>query len=255
MPWNTTNTVVIDKVKEMGAVPALDSVLRDGDWMWVLRSWSFDYAEGGDEVPYRAANFLADLVNLHELSQLYPTYVAVGAGMQLAFSDDLVQRTDNAADGLSAEPEQTVRDDLYAEAYAMLAPYADTFTVDVTEVQTHGSVGVSQPVAQALTRDRIDRSVVDAYNDSILKNLDKGEYCSYEQSGDIVFLEPAGLDAVAPGYRAWIADADGHSQGHVQMVSKGRALDPGEIRVTGTRDRDAFKTAIRPVTRKKMTFA
>ena len=255
MTWNTTNTVAIDKVKQMGPVPALDAVLRDGDWVWILRSWAYDYGEGGDDMPYRATNFLTELVNLREMSELNPTYIAVGSDMEVGFSSELVAEADQQAEGFGPRPEQELRDELYAEAYTRLKAYYDVFAADIAEAQTRDGAAVSAPVRQTLTHDRIDRAVVDGYNDSILKGLEKGAYCAYEQSLDVVFLKPVGLESIAPGYRAWIADAESYSQGFVQMVSKGRGLDPGEIKVTGSRDPDEFKTAIRRVTKKKVTFA
>jgi hypothetical protein len=252
MGWDT-NEVVTNALAQLGAPPqTLDELVKSSDWNWFLRTWAQDQ---GDNTVHAGSNFLSELWNNMDWQYLEQMYVQDGATMRFeALSPELAERVHNLANDMAwDDSDERLRQEAYDFTYALVDQWTSTFLADIQELQSAGET-VSGLQAPGLTRDRIDRAVVDNYNDQVLKGMDKGDWTTFEQSGDIVFLEPAAFDSFAPGYRAWITSQDDYRTGNLGMVQKGRGLDPGELKVVGTRDTDDFKRALRAVTKKKLTF-
>jgi hypothetical protein len=106
-------------------------------------------------------------------------------------------------------------------------------------------------VEPELTMDSIVTDQVMQTNDYWLKNLKKGESIDFVQVGRDVLLG----DRHDARYYPLLNRQPEHCKGTLTMVEKGGAFGPGEIRVTGTNNKDDFTWAISSITKKKITFA
>ena len=115
------------------------------------------------------------------------------------------------------------------------------------------AIEVSEPQAVEFTRDMIDQTVVDNYNEQALKDMDEGSDSTFYQLGDLVVILGYGATEAQP-YVKWLREQDGLARGNITMTKKGAMFDPGTITVEGGGDRSAIETAIRRISKKKVKF-
>ena len=94
---------------------------------------------------------------------------------------------------------------------------------------------VSQPIAVAMTRDRVDRAVVDSWNERALKDLGEGVGTVFYEIGDLVII-----DAQRPDRQPFLVWAKQQPEinpaAKITISKNGGAFDPGKIKAAGVQD-------------------
>jgi hypothetical protein len=109
------------------------------------------------------------------------------------------------------------------------------------------------PKERKLTRDQLDMSVVDNWNERILKDLAEGTSKGFYQLGDLVIVD-LGDPAAGQPYINWIKVQDGVAKGEVTMTAKGGAFSAGTLTASGGGDKGAFEGAIGRISKKKVKY-
>jgi hypothetical protein len=109
------------------------------------------------------------------------------------------------------------------------------------------------PKEAKLTRDKIDMTVVDNWNQRILKDLTEGGSKDFFQLGDLVIVDLGDPGAGQP-YVPWIQAQDGVEKGRITMTAKGGAFSAGTVTASGGGDQSLLTTAIKRISNKKVEF-
>jgi hypothetical protein len=113
---------------------------------------------------------------------------------------------------------------------------------------------VSEPTVVDMTVDRVERSVVEKFNDQALKTLREGTTTPFYEIGDLVIID-AKLPPKAQPYLEWAQQQkEINPAATVTMIKKGGAFDPGKIKVVGVQNTASFEAAIKRVSKKKIEY-
>jgi hypothetical protein len=105
-----------------------------------------------------------------------------------------------------------------------------------------------------MTKDRVDRAVVDKWNEEALKNLAQGSSTALYEIDDLVIIDGKLAPGVQP-YVTWAQQQDEvDPNASVTMTKKGGAFDPGKITAVGVQDTANFEAAIKRISKKKVEF-
>lgn len=165
----------------------------------------------------------------------------VSAELREQFNNYLDVHDEAAKEGTEPDlgyDDQWLRDQLYAECLAYLEPHYQYFVADVEEV-----AAMADDAA-------FDYDTMDAVNETVLKAAQEGKVLSFLQFDHVVLIQP---DRHSHGFNAY-ASALGASEGKITIQSRGGTLSHGTILVEGPYDEDAFKGAVRRVSKKSVKF-
>jgi hypothetical protein len=123
------------------------------------------------------------------------------------------------------------------------------------DAEDDGPHEISAPAATKMTRDQIDRSTVDGWNQSARKELSEGDGTPVYELDDLVVIEHPALPTMDQALVGWIRAEDGvHTTGLVTMTAKDGAFSAGTFTVDSLQNQGAVKTAIARVSKKKVVF-
>jgi len=112
---------------------------------------------------------------------------------------------------------------------------------------------ISGPTQGKFTRDMIDMTIVDNFNQAALKDLKEGFSTNFWQMDDVVIID-AGMGVDQP-YVKWLREQPSTTKGStVTMTAKAGAFSSGTVTVTGSSDQAKFKAAVARVSKKKVVF-
>jgi hypothetical protein len=113
---------------------------------------------------------------------------------------------------------------------------------------------VSAPTEVEISRDRIDRALVDKWNEQTLKSLSEGSSTAFYQIDDLLIIDAAAPVGAQP-YLEWAKQQGGmNPDATITIVKKGGAFDPGRIKAVGVKDRLSFEAAIKRISKKKVDY-
>lgn len=119
--------------------------------------------------------------------------------------------------------------------------------------EAEAQIDVSAPRKVEMSPDKVDRSVVDNWNEEALKSLGQGESTHFYEIGDLIIID-AKKPEVQP-YIGWATNRDEVDlEAAIFMVKKGGAFDPGSISARGVQNRGNFAAAIKRVSKKKILY-
>ncbi len=114
---------------------------------------------------------------------------------------------------------------------------------------------VGRPMKNRLDDDskRVDRGVVDEWNERTLKDTAEGTALDLYEIDDVFIVDAGKADGIQP-FLNWAKDQTGGRTGTVTITKKGGAF-PGKIRATGVTNQAAFTAAVSRVSKKDVSFA
>jgi hypothetical protein len=133
--------------------------------------------------------------------------------------------------------------------------FADTEpAVDALISVPDDELTVSKPTVIEMTADRVERSVVEKFNEQALKTLSEGTTTAFYEIGDLIIID-AKLPPKAQPYLEWAEQQKEINPGAtITMIKKGGAFDQGKIKAVGVRNTVWFEAAIKRVSKKKIEY-
>jgi hypothetical protein len=126
----------------------------------------------------------------------------------------------------------------------------DESTTGPTEQQ----VTVSAPKAVDMTKDRVDRAIVDNWNEEALKSLAQGSSTAFYEIDDLVIIDAKKAPGAQP-YLTWARQQNEvDPNATITMTKKGGAFAPGKIIASGVQDTATFEAAIKRISKKKVEY-
>jgi hypothetical protein len=146
-------------------------------------------------------------------------------------------------------------DRLRNTVYRVEACFADTEpAVDALVNLSDDELTISKPTVVDMTADRVERSVVETFNEQALKTLGEGTTTPFYEIGDLVIID-AKLPPKAQPYLEWAQQQkEINPVAAITMLKKGGAFDPGKIKAVGVNNTASFEAAIKRVSKKKIEY-
>lgn len=252
MSWELQDDEVRKTITEGVAPPSrAEDLLENDSWAGIFSMWATDLGfKHGDYTASRIYEFWRDYRYGTDFATMREKYLAPGNPYGIEWPQNVLDRFERVDAGME-DPAGALAE-MRNAAIEKLEPYLSAFGDDIHAIQ---STAASEPTGIELTRDRIDQSLVDSINQDALKNAPAAEgldsFVEFWMRGDLLLIGEnhpgAYLDFVK----------NGGVRGRLYMNSKGGAFSRGEILVQGisSSEYDAFKTAIRRFSQKKVTLA
>jgi hypothetical protein len=139
--------------------------------------------------------------------------------------------------------------------YRVETPFPETDrAVQALVSLTDDELTISKPAVVEMTPDRVERSVVEKFNEQALKTLSEGTTTAFYEIGDLIIID-AKLPPKAQPYLEWAQHRDEIDPGAtITMIKKGGAFDQGKIKAAGVQNPAAFEAAIKRVSKKKVEY-
>lgn len=261
MAWSVDNSTDLDMIVKAGPPPNDGDVLiSDSTWSNILMMWAKYKKTVGDQQPLSLVQLDSCLVTDLALADYYASFFADSPEFPIDLPLGLKIKAKQVLEQSSDTSEADFKQQLRTEVLNQLWGYLGEFISDVKATQEEaasedddsdsgGSGTVSTGVTQMALSD-IDMAKVEELNQSAVKALNVGESLRFVQAGDVVLL---GMNHNQAYYPLLRQEAE-CCEGTLKMVEKGGAFSPGKLAVSGSSDTEAFKSAVRDFSKKKITF-
>lgn len=257
-PW------MIDLIKVSPLPSTLEACQRDEQWWKIFKfiakeNYCSENVEFLDQVnEYKRAG------NLTMAGEIYNRYIKSGAEKEVNLPSHVqrpLEEIFGEGDGVLAGPDtfdaayDEIRKLFERDTYATYSRKWDALRDELLleDMPDDAPKVIGDPVTNAMTRDQVDMSIVDNFNQAALKDLQEGFSTNFWQLNDLVIID-AGMGTDQP-YVKWLLDQPGVTRGsNVTMTAKGGAFSSGTVTVEGATDQAAFKAAVARVSKKKVVF-
>lgn len=217
------NDTYIQAVKAAPPPPYdIETVAKDQEYMSLFHR----YVE--DQQPDAATSgYLLALTNLLEGKSVQDVWALTGSDLAMIkapWGADVVTSVE-----MPRVSEDEVKEKMRREAVEYVRDWYPKFVEFVKDQQ----FSVSAPEAVELTPDKIDRAMLQSWNEALLKKIDEGDFVHFYLVDNLLLLSE---HTDSDPYLNWFMDYPGKKSGTVEMTAKGKFVDPGKLTVKGDWD-------------------